>query len=410
MISTIGHIGLPFISFEDLSGKVEFRPPFSNALGWGAAVNSAMQEGPVAHLKRSIQDQIGTRFDGLLINNGTGGAGYTESNLLYWLAWIANTHGMEAAEQRLREFASGDDVEALKVTCLIGATPRCGYELENGTKLVPVDHLPESWQKWELLANGPGLPPGFQSSANGALITPVKIPRFTDLNEPLESMESLRPLASYHHETALLLNAVGGVHCSTGLEYFYIDPMAQPVSFLSRSWGSVLHDVPGFRSCEINAEQVGMLRKLERGYRALPTSAQTRVQTILRRLAQAKRRSDVNDQILDLSIALEMLLIAQNTDQLSLTFRLRGAWLLGDSPSTRREIYAKFKQLYDNRSKVAHEGKIPDKNVQRVAEAMPEYIDLAERSVQQTIAHGFIADWDDRILGLRTMELGESTT
>ena len=48
---------------------------------------------------------------------------------------------------------------------------------------------------------------------------------------------------------------------------------------------------------------------------------------IISRLSQAKRRWEMADKVLDLGIAMEMAIISDpsHRDQLSLTFRLRGA-------------------------------------------------------------------------------------
>ena len=45
-----------------------------------------------------------------------------------------------------------------------------------------------------------------------------------------------------------------------------------------------------------------------------------------------------------------------NHDQLSLSFRLRGSWLIGQSVEDRHEKYRQLRDLYDYRSQVAHGG------------------------------------------------------
>lgn len=77
----------------------------------------------------------------------------------------------------------------------------------------------------------------------------------------------------------------------------------------------------------------------------------------VQRLAQAKSRLDVEDAALDLGVALEMVLLDGKVDQLSLAFRTRGAWLLGETPHERNEIFEALKRLYNLRSEVAHTGR-----------------------------------------------------
>ena len=103
----------------------------------------------------------------------------------------------------------------------------------------------------------------------------------------------------------------------------------------------------------------------------------------MNRLAQAKGRAQIEDKILDLGIALEMLLLDdnRNADQLSLSFRLRGSWLLGSSAEDRLAKYQQFRDIYTYRSQVAHTGILcggDSQEIKQVQESFLTYQSLAE--------------------------------
>ena len=127
-----------------------------------------------------------------------------------------------------------------------------------------------------------------------------------------------------------------------------------------------------------------------------------RFQRILNRLSQAKRRIQIEDKILDLGITLEMLLLEdnKNNDQLSLSFRLRGSWLLGETKEDRLKIYKQLTDVYNYRSQVAHSGILCKGNSQKIKniqEAFSEYQSLAERICRIILNNGK-PDWNKIIL------------
>ncbi|MFQ5444856.1 MAG: hypothetical protein ACE5EK_09595, partial [Nitrospinales bacterium] len=90
-----------------------------------------------------------------------------------------------------------------------------------------------------------------------------------------------------------------------------------------------------------------------------------------------------------------------NNDQLSLSFRLRGSWLIGDSPEDRAVIYSKLRDIYNYRSQVAHSGvlcKGDHAKVSAVRDAFPEYQSCAEKFFRKIIQYGK-PDWNKVILG-----------
>jgi hypothetical protein len=138
-------------------------------------------------------------------------------------------------------------------------------------------------------------------------------------------------------------------------------------------------------------------------YDKLNHSEKMRIERILNRLSQAKRRTQIEDKILDLGIALEMLLLQDNSnrEQLSLSFRLRGSWLMGQSPGDRHEKYRQLRDIYEYRSHVAHGGVLcggEEAKIESVRRSFPEYQRLAEDICRKIITDGK-PDWTRLILG-----------
>lgn len=139
-------------------------------------------------------------------------------------------------------------------------------------------------------------------------------------------------------------------------------------------------------------------RRLLAAFVGWPAKEQQRFALILRRLSQAKRREEISDKILDLGTAMEMMLLADATEQepVSHTFRLRGSWFLGATVQERTGLFAEFKAFYALRSQVAHSGRLRDFG--KAYAALPAFIALAERVIQKLILEG-APNWRTLVLG-----------
>lgn len=90
----------------------------------------------------------------------------------------------------------------------------------------------------------------------------------------------------------------------------------------------------------------------------------------------------------------------KNNDQLSLSFRLRGSWLLESDPKSRKTAYCLLRDIYKYRSQVAHSGILCANDIgkiKKVREKFTEYCTLAEKIVRIIILNGK-PDWTDLIL------------
>ncbi|NMM19751.1 MAG: hypothetical protein HHJ15_07380 [Rhodoferax sp.] len=163
-----------------------------------------------------------------------------------------------------------------------------------------------------------------------------------------------------------------------------------------------MFDVSTLALSKISAALAPTIDEMFSHFQAKSESEKDRLQLILSRLSQAKRRFQIEDQMLDVGIALEMILLDDNEkDQLSLQFRLRGSWLIGQSSQDRLENWNLLQEIYNARSSVAHTGMLYKNNplkIQKIREALPKYLNLAESILRKIIVSGTPV-WRDLVLG-----------
>jgi hypothetical protein len=126
----------------------------------------------------------------------------------------------------------------------------------------------------------------------------------------------------------------------------------------------------------------------------------THLAVSLHRLNEAVRHRSEVDKALDLGIALESLLLSgkKEKEQLSLQFRLRGAWLLGRDGSHRSELYRQFQELYELRSMAAHSGTVSLKKGS-VADVLENGQRLCADAIKRVILGGGFPEWGALVVG-----------
>jgi hypothetical protein len=114
------------------------------------------------------------------------------------------------------------------------------------------------------------------------------------------------------------------------------------------------------------------------------------------------------DCAIELGIALEALLLSDlgKNEQLSLAFRLRGAWLLGTTPEERCDLRQKFNQIYECRSTAVHHGALPSKgfSMNGAKISADVFIEeharaLAATAILNVISRGKFPAWEELLVG-----------
>lgn len=173
--------------------------------------------------------------------------------------------------------------------------------------------------------------------------------------------------------------------------------------FTSAGGSGGMYDVLGTSSTPFPEKSIQQFKDIYNGFSGLEEKEKVRWRRILNRLSQAKRRGQIEDKVLNLSISLEMMLLDDNqtNEQLSLSFRLRGTWLISNNKDERLENYNLLKNIYTYRSQIAHAGLLGKGNYTKIAaikESFGSYQKLAEKIGMRLLITGK-PDWDKVILG-----------
>ena len=141
--------------------------------------------------------------------------------------------------------------------------------------------------------------------------------------------------------------------------------------------------------------------QLRRTLQALPDADKKLRITIdrWRRSVPGQPNLRLEDQCIDLRIALEMLFLKDfaNARSQEMRFRLSvfGAWYLADDIEERRRIRKTLMAAYDAGSRAVHLGEVPEKKRGTLSTAQ----DLCRRAILKLLHEGPPDDWGDLILG-----------
>ncbi len=310
------------------------------------------------------------------------------------------------AERNLNRFLDSENIPVINTLWVIGIEVDNPIVLENGVGIISVEQMPDSREKEQYLKDEyffrqlHSLPMPKAAITYGCEV--AKISRNDNSfaqNKDRQFWESSSLLA----DVALLLNAIDGVSCISYFSTSY-SSMGMPMGMFGGASGSgPLHEIWGSSSTKLSANNTFEINELLSAFHRLSPGNKMRMSRVLSRLSQAKRRRQIEDKILDLGIALEMALLDdnKNNDQLSLSFRLRGSWLIGSTNEERQNIYHKLKELYNYRSQVAHSGALCENDrskIENILQNFQEYALLAEKIIRKMI-YMDVPDWTKVILG-----------
>lgn len=125
---------------------------------------------------------------------------------------------------------------------------------------------------------------------------------------------------------------------------------------------------------------------------------------LVKRLSRARVAADAVDAHLDYGIIAESVLTHSDSQQSEISHRvsLRAAWLLGDSPSSRKKVADRAKRLYRFRSSAAHKGRLPTAkgNEGWLEQDREDADNLCTELLLATLRLGeFQSDWDSLVYG-----------
>lgn len=177
-----------------------------------------------------------------------------------------------------------------------------------------------------------------------------------------------------------------------------------PGAWSSSGWADL-----GVESREATDEDLEAFRDILTKYLALDDKRRSKLDVPLHRLREAARHRNPVDRAIDLGVALEALLLDDQSEQvqLALQFRLRGAWLLGKDLDERKKLYKLLKDIYSYRSSAAHTGKLTKgiKGYEHACGRLAEGIKLCADAIEAVINVGDI-HWEDLLLGINAGGIG----
>lgn len=364
------------------------------------------QDGVCAHVLAMLSDDARVQaLDGKMISSGGIAIPFRLETLAMWLLWAINEYGQDKANKYLNTFLDAEKVPVIDTLWVLGIEVDRTLILKYDYHIVPAGEMLDSKEKDHYLSEV-RIMSDRMSRPKAAIIHTCNLVKIREnkKNDSLDMTGDNEYWDSSRHleKIALLLNILEGVTCIPYLSTSYTMPN-MPLGMFGTSWGGIPHhDIFGYRSSKISETIEKDINDLMDAFNKLQPNDQAKIGRILSRLSQAKRREQIEDKILDLCIALEMALLGdnKNNDQLALSFRLRGSWLIGKEKDERQNVYRQLRDIYTYRGQVAHSGvlckNIPEE-IEIVRRQFPAYSSLAENIIRRLIISG-CPDWTKLIL------------
>jgi len=334
-----------------------------------------------------------------MLATGSGGSRFSVEPFQMWYLWSANEVGVEETNSYLDHFMDSKTLTVLKTLWVSGIDVDQQVDLGNGYLIQPVGLMVDSADK-ERLIRRRLLDGGFPSSVpTCAIVKNCIVPKILDdSSNQDESVNTSRRMTTI----TLLLNLFESVCCVQNYSTSYFYPSTPPGPFSPSGGGWPMYDVAAPAASLLKIDVKEKLSSLADAYEKLGSEEQQKFHRIIERLSQAKRRYYIEDRILDLGIAMEMLLLDdnKNSDQLALMFRLRGAWLIGKSGEDRLVNCHHLNKIYKYRSQVAHTGILCNGNRKKIEEVeleFPIYLSIAEKICGKLLINGK-PQWEKLIL------------
>lgn len=396
----LGQLGIPIIR----PGQVPFSSDYQIRLLREFSVRLKAMPGGRDLLQSFARDSRVTALNGQMVPSGMGRQRFSADLLAMWYLWYANEHGEERAREYLNLFLDSEEIPFTDVLWILGVKSGSSIALRGDFLIRPIHEMPDSSHKELFSQSVYSLSPLHSLAPCAAIVKSCQVKKALPPTQHVPApTQGSQDFYLRMDEIAWLLNALDGVWCVPYLRTGYSDPTMPLGPFCGFSSLGQLHDVVGAANTMLPDKSEETINDLLDALLQLNQNENARMLRILRRLSQSKRGLQIEDKILDLGIAMEMLLLEDNSshDQLALSFRLRGSWLLGSLPHEREEVYRQLKNLYIYRSEVAHSGLLcggDGKKIARVHELFPTYRSLAERAYRKMLKEGR-PDWDKLIVG-----------
>ncbi|TGL73148.1 HEPN domain-containing protein [Leptospira levettii] len=337
-----------------------------------------------------------------MIMKGNSGSRFEIKNLVMWFLWASNEFGQDVAQKNLDLFLDSEKIPVINALWVLGLELENPIQIGDWCTITPIHLMPispesEHYQKQDFQFSVHAAPKPLAALTSIVYIKKAELEPKLGSDQNKEFWETSNRL----QEIALILNSIENISCIPYFQTSYFLPNMPLGVFSGSSGGSPIHDIYGFHRTKVTETLINEMNIIYSAFQKLDPGDKARISLSLSRFSQAKRRIQMTDKILDLCIALEMLLLNdnQNHEQLSLSFRLRGSWLIGKNQESRKLTYNLLKDLYNQRSQVAHNGMFDKKiKIETLIETFPKYVQLTSEIIRSLIILPN-PNWNDLLIG-----------
>ncbi|MCP9237974.1 HEPN domain-containing protein [Lewinella sp. JB7] len=312
-----------------------------------------------------------------------------------WYIYSCNEFGFEFTDQKLDEYFERDQNTAERILWVTGIELKDTLHITDSIKIVPIKDMPITDDKI-FYDSYPQMDMPFYQFPKAAIVGSYTYPKTRKENEEVkyEGTSKFELLM-----VAYAISLIDDIVCAPYLMTNYLIGLPSLVTGGGGTYYKEFHFNDNIS--EIDGSQLKIIQICYNRLINIEANFRENMISSIRRLMLSKCASDAKDKILDMCIALEMLLLNDNNNsvQLSLSFRLRGALLLGESNKEREDVYATLKQIYSIRSKIAHSGILSNKaaEIERIHKNQNKYIILAAKIIKKILLDGF-PDWNRLLL------------
>jgi hypothetical protein len=224
----------------------------------------------------------------------------------------------QAAAAWLDKVLSTTSVPAIFVQTIWGIVPPKPIQLFDDIEIVPFSALPPSYQHQQLCDAGfifsspLGIPSFLWRPPSAALISSVEVsPFIVDRSQPRQSMatDQITDRHERMYDTRLCLALEGTAMAIPGPTWFQFSDADLQAAVIGASTGHLVQEIVPISLPADHVLDVEAAVGLVRSYFQLDQGLRRRVRTAIERLHQGLARRSPADQVVELSIALETLLV-----------------------------------------------------------------------------------------------------
>ncbi|MGQ7939162.1 hypothetical protein [Paraburkholderia sp. D1E] len=376
-----------------------------STLPWAHALEAPHIHIPEWFLQVALEQPEIAELEGYLFNQGNSVHSLGASFILSALIAKALDEGADVAIASMYDFIDIDCNRCIEVLLLEGIHVVETTEVADGIFLCPVSAVPSSTLRSYLtyVAENTERPPlsmahllHEEKRNPGAALFQIREvePKFYREMPQFPLMADIPPI----HDIANVLAILGPTSPLTCKSFSELADGEFLKGFVGFSWGTHREETRVYKNVSVTSNEIKNFVPVIRRYLALSTEMKLRLRVPLHRLNEAVRHGKLEDRALDLGIALESLLLGGDLGKEKITSRLkrRGGLLLAAEKSQIAALEQKFSELYDFRSRAAHDGDVTAKGASRehVETALIEGLSLCAAAIRKIIERGSFPEWN----------------